>query len=132
MGDRGAGQHLHLRPQPHGVSPKPGPSLARTCCCRAGVPRPRGQHQCRHLDPGLPCAPETCSIRQPFLPCSRPAAMALPAGERKAEPVARAQQNLQRSHLRKGNGSILTWFSREAPCHGVSTVAVGTAEHMAA
>lgn len=82
--------------------------------------------------PGLPCAPKTCLIRRPFLAPAGPAAVALPPGEHKAEPVARARQSLQWSRWREGNGSVLTWFSRGTPGHGVSMVAVRMAEHMAA
>lgn len=44
--------------------------------------------------------------------------------------MAQAQQNLQQGHMLKG--SILTWFSQEAPCQGVSAVAAGKATHTAA
>lgn len=84
---------------------------------------------------GFPVPQKPAQSSKPFLPCAnspRTQATALPPSKGKAEPVARAQQKLQQSRLRKGDGSILTWFSREVPSHGVSTVAIGKAEPMAA
>lgn len=51
-------------------------------------------------------------------------------GKCRTEPVAQAQQNLQQSPVLKG--SILTWFSQEAPCQGVNAVVAGRATHTAA